>query len=314
MSGFANRLPRLTNLMAFEAAARRGSFTLSAREFNVTQSAISQQVHALEKELGARLFLRTNRGLEPTAEGRILQRAVADGFECIAAAVDELRSARRPSVTVGTTTAIASFWLVPRLREFRARHPDINVNIVAADLGFDAVADRIDAGIVFGRGAWPGFESALLREGDVFPVCSPDYLRGRPPLTCVGQLLGEMLLMFDNDRATVTNWREWFASQGVPYAPHRRTRFNTLSLLLQATSEGLGVALGWSLLTDDLLARGALVRPLPAVLRTEGSYFLVVARAQRPSPEVQLFRDWVLDHFPRAGQPVGRVMLPAEQG
>lgn len=303
MSGFGYRLPRLSGLVAFEAAARCLSFTASARELKVTQSAMSQHVRGLEQELGLKLFVRKNRGLALNEEGRLLYRAVTTGFESIAEAIDVLRAARRPTVTVGTTTAIATYWLVPRLRDFRERNPDIDVSIMAADLGFNAVADSIDAGIVFGRGSWAGFRAAMLREGDAFPVCSPSYLRTRPPLTDVKQLLGETLLMLDNDRATVTNWPQWFASQGVRSTYQRRTKFNNLSLLLQATCEGQGIALGWSLLTDELLARGTLVRPLPAVLRTEGAYYLVVAEKKRLSPAVRAFEEWVLEQFLRSRQP-----------
>jgi DNA-binding transcriptional LysR family regulator len=298
VSGLADRLPRVGGLLAFEAAARCASFTAAARELKVTQSAVSQHVRAVEAELGTRLFVRKSRGLELSEEGRLLYQSVSMGFESMAAAIDQLRAARKPTVTVGTTTSIASFWLIPRLQGFRALYPDIDVSIVGADLGFNTVTDSIDVGFVFGRGSWPGFRASRLRDGDVFPVCSPSYLGGRPPLTDVSQLLGETLLTHESDKAILINWPQFFARLGVRTAYHRRIKYNSLSLLLQATCEGQGVALGWSLLTDELLESGALVRPLPrAVVNTEGAYYFV-ASERKSNPEVLAFEEWVLAQFP----------------
>ncbi len=297
MSGFSRRLPRLSGLMAFEAAARQLSFTSAARELKVTQAAVSQQVRALELELGIALFVRQHRGLELTSEGRRLYRAVAMSFECIATAAEDVRSAGQPTVMIGTTSAIATFWLVPRLPDFRALHPDIDVHIVASDLGFDAVADRADVGIAFGRGSWPGFSTTFLREGDAFPVCSPSYLGGRPALGNVQQLLGEILLMLDGNRVNLIDWSLWFASQGVSNTNHRHIKFNSLPLLLQAACAGQGIALGWSLLTDDLLARGTLVRPVDAVMHTDGAYYFVIAD-RKSSGEALAFQEWLLAQFP----------------
>lgn len=290
------KFPSMTGLVVFEAAARHLSFTIAARELNVTQAAVSQQVRALERELGVPLFKRNNRTLELSDGGRTLSRAVSMGLECMTAGLSEIREAQKPSIVVGTSDAIARFWLVPRLQDFRLHHPDIDVSIETTDRGFDVVANSIDAGLVFGRGAWAGFRAARLREGDVFPVCSPGYLRTRPPLVETAQLLDETLLVLDSHVATAVDWPQWFASHGLRSKYYRRIKFTNLSLLLQAACEGQGIALGWSLLTDDLLARGALVGALPTVLQSEGSYYFIMAE-KRARPEVTAFQNWVLDQF-----------------
>lgn len=297
MPGFTSRIPRLTALLSFEAAARHRSLTAASRELGVTQAAISQQVRALEKELGVVLFVRHQRGLELTREGERLHRSAAMGFECIANAVEDIRVVGGPSFRIGVTSAIATFWLLPRLPRFRAQHPEIDVHIVASDLGFEAVADRADIGIGFGRGSWPGFRTAFLREGHAFPVCSPSYLLSRPQLMDVEQLPDEVLLVLDDNRVAALDWSLWFASFGVRNTNQRRIKFNSLPLLLQAACEGQGIALGWSLLTDDLLARGTLVRPLSASLRTPQAYYLAIAETN-PRPEILIFRDWLLRQFP----------------
>jgi LysR family glycine cleavage system transcriptional activator len=300
--GLGNRLPRLSGLLMFETASRYQSFTLAARELRVTQSAVSQQVRALEQQLGVALFTRLPRGLRLTPEGARLQRAVSLGFEHIAdAAADISRPDTTPAITIGVTFAIATFWLVPRLPQFRALHPDIDVHVIASDRGFDAVADRVETGIAFGTGHWTGFRASLLREGDAFPVCSPGYLRGRKPLRHVEQLFDETLLSLDDGRAELLDWPRWFAGVGVAGVPRRRMlTFNSHPLLMQAAVEGQGVALGWSLLTDDLLASGKLVRPLDAVLHTNKGYYLVAAEREGKR-EISAFRIWLQTYF----QPTG---------
>lgn len=298
MAGFLNRLPRLSALLMFESAARNLSFTSAARELHVTQAAVSQQVRALERELGIALFNRLHRGLELTRQGRRLHRAASTAFEHIAMTREELCGPHKTSgITIGVTFAVATFWLVPRLPQFRALYPQIDVHVVATDRGFEKVADQVDAGIAYGTGPWPGFRAILLREGEVFPVCSPGYLRRRPKLTRMEQLVDETLLSIDDDRPGLLDWPVWFAEFGIAgYTSRSNLKINSHPLLMQAACEGQGIALGWGLLTDDLLERGKLVRPLSAMMRTpRGFHFLVSEKGV--SDGVNAFRNWVFSHF-----------------
>jgi len=314
MADLLTRLPRLSALLMFEAAARHSSFTLAARECGVTQAAVSQQVRALERELGIALFRRLHRGLELTRQGSRLYRAAAMAFEHVANTADDLRDGGWPEgIAIGVTFAVATYWLIPRLPRFRALHPEIEVQIVATDRGFQKVADRVDAGIAFGTGPWPGFKATLLLPGRVFPVCSPAYLRSRPRLSRVEQLLGETLLSIDTDRPGHIDWPVWFAEQGVAgYTGHVSLKINSHPLLLQAACEGQGIALGWNLLTDDLLREGRLVRPLDATMTTAKGYYFLMTEAKCPE-RVLAFRDWVLGCFEQGGPvPAAASRIPAE--
>ena len=308
----SERLPRIGGLVMFEAAARHLSFTLAAQELRVTQAAVSQQIRTLEREMGVVLFERLHRGLRLTRQGSRLQRAVTTGFQHIADTADDLRSAARPPVlTIGVTFAVATFWLVPRLAAFRTAHPELNVHLFATDRGFETVAGQVDAGIAFGDGAWSGFQATLLREGEAFPVCSPSYLKGRPRLARGEDLLNETLLSLQDTRMDLMDWPAWLASQGVQGSPrHRPLQFNSHTVLLQAALEGQGVALGWSLLTDDLLARGRLVRPLPHVLHSQRGFYFVLGNGKR-SEEALAFRDWMLEQFADAALPAPAAQLLA---
>lgn len=285
----------------FEASARHMSFTLAAKELHVTQAAVSQQVRALEKEVGRPLFIRQHRALTLTREGDRLNRAVSMGLEHIANTVDEIRGVTvNPSIAVGVTFAVASYWLIPRLEQFRARHPNVSVHVVASDRGFDKIADQVDVGIAFGRGQWDGFSSTLLQRAAVFPVCSPKFLKRHPQAGRLADLPECTLLSIDDDRPGLTDWPVWFAALGVKYcsAMRRTLKFNSHPLLIQAACEGQGMALGWSLLVDDLLANRKLVRPLDEVLRTDkGFYFLV--REPRQTVEIRAFSQWLIGHFDR---------------
>lgn len=297
------RLPKLSALVMFEAAARHLSFTLAARELHVTQAAVSQQVRNLERELGLTLFERHRRGLGLTREGMRLNRSVGMALEHIASTTDDMKSvAQTQGATIGVTLAIATFWLIHRLPLFRARHPKIDIRVIATDRGIERITDQVDAAIAWGNPPWRGFTATLLRRGEAFPLCSPDYLQGRPPLTRIEQLVEETLLFIDDDRPGHMDWPVFFAEHGIKKrAAHRDLKMNSLPLVLQAACEGQGIALGYGLLTDDLIARGKLVRPIDAAIRTSRSYYLLLSE-RTCSQEVIAFRDWMLEQTRTRGR------------
>jgi DNA-binding transcriptional LysR family regulator len=295
------RVPRPSALLMFEAAARHLSFTLAARELLVTQAAVSQQVRSLEQALGIALFERRHRGLGLTKEGTRLHRSVAMALEHIASTTDDLRAiGAAEDATIGVTLALATFWLVSRLPQFRALHPEIDIRVVATDRGIEKIIEQVDAAIAWGNPPWPGFSASLLRQGEAFPVCSPEYLSGRPGLASVEQLLDETLLFIDDDRPGHADWPIFFAEHGIKLrASSRHISMNSLPLVLQAACEGQGIALGYGLLTDDLLARGSLIRPVAARIKTTRSYYFLLSHT-KSSRHVIAFRDWLLEHFEQA--------------
>ena len=159
----ARQLPPLNGLKAFEAAARHLSFTLAAEELFVTQAAISHQVKGLEDILGEPLFRRINRGLLLSEAGQTLFPAVRDGLDTMAAAVRQLSdNSRTGTLTVSTLDSIASAWLVPRLGNFRERHPDLDVRLTMGDALVDFSRDEVDLAIRYGGGDWPGCKIQFL--------------------------------------------------------------------------------------------------------------------------------------------------------
>jgi DNA-binding transcriptional LysR family regulator len=199
-------------------------------------------------------------------------------------------------VTVATSVAFATYWLMPRIPNFRAAHPDIELRITAFDPYVDPVREGVDAAIRYGGGDWPGLETTRLFADEIFPVCSPAYLRANPGLTSLDALAEHTLLHLDVSYQDWVDWGDWFRAQGRAAPGHRSgLLFNTYTLLIQAAVAGQGIALGWRHLVQDFLEAGQLVRPIAPTMQPRGAYHLVHAEGTALAPETQTFVDWVLD-------------------
>ena len=290
----AERLPPLKAIRYFESAARHLSFTKAAQELHVTHSAISHQIKALEDWLGVKLFRRLNRSLVLTEAGQAYAKPVREAFERLADASRQLRARDQGgALTVSVLPSFAAKWLVPRLRSFRERHPDIDVRISATEKLVDFTREDVDVAIRYGRGNWPGLRIDLLLRENLFPVCSPKLLNGSPPLRTPADLVNHVLL---ND----FDWREdwwvrWLATAGVGSDnPRRALSFNYSNLMLQAAIDGLGVGLSQEALAGDDLAAGRLVRPFDLSLSSDYAYYVVAPEAAADRPKVAAFRNWLL--------------------
>jgi len=296
MEALRRRLPPANGLVVFEAAARQLNFTRAADELGVTQAAVSRQIQALEDNLGVTLFHRQHRAVQLTRAGQRLQQAVTMGLGHIAETAADLRRARRgDELTVSSSVTFASYWLMSRVAKFRAAHPEVELRLVASAPVSDLVVAGVDLAIRYGTGRWPSVESIYLMDNEIFPVCAAAYLAGRGPLPGPQALLDETLLhLVEFDRNWVT-WDRWLRSVGVVGAPRRRgLEFDNYLVLIQAALDGQGIALGGGRLADDFLARGALVRPLQATLRSEQGFYLVAPTEVPLSAPAALFRDWIL--------------------
>jgi len=306
VTALRSRLPPPSSLLAFEAAARRLSFTLAAKDLNVTQGAVSRQIAGLEAFLGCALFERRYRALALTAAGRRLQGAVSLAFDHLLQVVGELRAPpARTALTVTTTTALAALWLMPRLPRFAEQHPEIELRLVAADHDPHFARDGIDLAILYGAGRWPGTRAAALLDEEVFPVCSPGYLsRGQRPRRVADLLRGDLLHWVGRRRKWI-GWPEWFRSVGQPFGELPSAGgFSSYTLLLQAAIGGQGIALGWRHLCDDALAKGELVRPLAATMRSARGYWLVRPLDQKRSDATDALAAWIADEARRSGDDV----------
>jgi LysR family glycine cleavage system transcriptional activator len=285
----ADALPPLNALRAFEAAARHGSFTRAAAELHVTQTAVSHQMRHLESFLGLRLFVRLPRRLHLTPEGQAYARDLARVFERIADATRALDT--RPRRELLAVTALPSFaarWLVPRLGDFAAAHPQVDLRLVATERPVDLTRESVDVAIRFGYGRYPGLRVEKLLDDEFLPVCSP-RLRARTRALDLRRLP----LLHDD---SPDGWRRWLRATGrSDVDPERGHVFTDASMMLQAAIDGHGVAMArWALVQGELAA-GRLVRPFPGSIPCEHAYYLVTAEPAADLPRVQAFRRWLLD-------------------
>ena len=294
------RLPPLTALRAFEAAARHLSFKDAADELGVTPAAISQQVKLLEEHVGAALFRRLTRALVLTETAQLALPALRTGFDHLADAAEILSSDTRQSVlTVSVAPSFGAKWLVPRLSRFQAAHPDIDVLIDAADRLVDFERDTVDMALRFGPGGYPGLVVERLFADRLFPVCSPALLQGAHPLRLPADLRHHHLIHYQKPQLSDADpaWAMWLRAAGVEGVDGTRgPRFSAHTLALEAAVAGQGVALVESSLVEDDLASGRLVRPFAEVaqMETEFSYNIVYPQARAQQPKIRHFRDWVL--------------------
>ncbi|WP_394824810.1 transcriptional regulator GcvA [Pendulispora albinea] len=252
-------LPSLSALQAFEAAARHLSVKRAAEELAVTPTAVSHQLRRLELDLGVRLFHRRPRQLLITEEGQRLYPVLRDGFDAFAKAIRSLARSERKAIVLSATQAFAARWLLPRMAQFRARFPDFTLHLHASDDVVDLRAREVDVAIRYGHGNYPGLAVESLFADTFFPVCSP-ALKVRKP----ADLRARPLLHFEWRRTgpKTPTWGRWLKKAGIERKDTPSdVVFSEESHAIAAAIAGHGVALLSSLLVQDELTRGTLIRP-----------------------------------------------------
>lgn len=290
-------LPPLNSLIAFEAAARHLSFTFAAKELNVTQGAISRQVRLLEDYLGKTLFERTTRTINLTPTGAQYHETVRDCLQSLARSTGEIRQWRGDQqVTVATSTAMASLWLLPKVAEFQRQHEEIDLRIIAIDHVKDYAKLDCDLAMYYCSASPKGLDVTPLFSEEIFMVCSPSYLAKHPQLSSIEGLTSCTWLWLEDSQRDWIGWPEWFKRlERAPVAPKHRININSYSMLIQSAISGQGVALAWNNLVDEPLGTGALVRPNDLVLQTNAQFCLLEPPSTRgPRHSVKLFRDWLM--------------------
>ena len=291
------RLPPLGALRAFEAAARLMSFSKAADELSVTPAAISHQIHALEQDLGVRLFHRLNRAVELTPSARVLLPGLSEAFAGIHSSLRRLRAHNDTgTLTITASPSFAAKWLVLRLHRFQESHAEIDVRISATDEVVDLTKGDFDIAIRYGTGNYPGLEVEKLLENEVFPACSPRLLEEGPPLRAPADLRHHALI---HDQAVdrdplVPTWPMWLKAAGVTgVAASSGLSFSAGHLALDAAIAGHGVVLAYSTIAAADLAAGRLVRLFSLALPDLFAFYVVTAPGALERPKVRAFRDWL---------------------
>lgn len=288
------RLPPLTAVRAFEAVARLGSVKRAAIELFVTASAVSHQIKSLETHLGVSLFVRERRQLRLTAVGQRYLEAVGHALDTIDIATRRVAAPQGGQVVnVSVAPSFLTRWLVPRIRQFQDRYPEVELRLSPNSGTVDFAASDVDMAIYFGVGHWPDVEVHFLREVVLVPVAGPRLVEKLPPLRSVGDL-AECTLIDVSSRPD--EWDRFLATFDVA-RPHRgkRLAFSNTSLAVGAAMEDLGIALADRHLIDREIRYGQLVRPLPVELSLRQGFYLVLQKGRPLSDAMQAFFDWIME-------------------
>ncbi|MCM2403843.1 LysR family transcriptional regulator [Rhizobium sp. S153] len=285
-------LPSLSLLAAFEAAARTGSITAAARELDLTQSAVSRQIKALETQLGVELFLRERQTIRLTVAGDGYAREIREALRRISSASLNLRA--NPdggSLNLAILPTFGARWLAPRLGKFLSAHPGITINMVTRLSPFDFRLDSIDAAIHFGDPVWPGAELDFLMRETTLPMCSPAFRDGHK-LDEPADILDAPLLHLTTRPDA---WERWLTGRGVAFESVHGMLFDQFATVAQAAIGGLGVALLPVFLFRDELERGELVPAIEGEAESAERYYLAFTRERADYPPLSAFREWIVE-------------------
>lgn len=246
-------LPSLTALRAFAATAELRNFSQAARALNVTHAAVAQQVRALEEQLGRPLVQREGRGVSLTADGEQLAEALGEGFGAIQRGLEALRAgeADRP-VRVTLTASFAAQWLMPRLKDFWQQHPDIGLSLHPDSKVVDLHRERMDLGIRYGNGDWPGVEASYLTSARLVIAGAPSLIGDRDPT------VAELARM---EWILAPNWAEqdaYLRQLGLEPTTLSSTDINNEELAIAAARQGLGLVVESVALIESDVAEGRL--------------------------------------------------------
>jgi LysR family glycine cleavage system transcriptional activator len=285
-----NDIPPLSWLRAFEAASRNGNFSSAGDELGLTPAAVSHQVRSLEEHLGYQLFSRKKRPMELTTMGELYLPWVIKAFETLRLGTRDVFGTRdtRP-VRIRCLPTFAQVWLLKKLPDFRARYPEVNMQLHMGTWASAIQSNQLDIEIRFGNGDWPGQQATLLSRHPIIPVCHPDLQTAGGTLeTLQGAPLIEIIGVADN-------WHQFFRQENL--RSHGQTPALSVDqsiAALELAARGMGHALVSEVFAAPYLQDGRLVRSLDAEKHTDQAIY--VTRPEGPvSYSCQVFIDWIIE-------------------
>lgn len=284
----ASQFP-LHELLAFEAAARNGSFQKAAEELSVTQSAVSHRVINLEKRLGVSLFKRKGRGIALTEDGDRYLEGVSCALTSLWAAGEELRLAEHSQIRVNFAPSIGSVWLLPHLPDFMRSNPSTQIEVSSIATPEEVNRGDWDVLVHYGRGAGDESRRVPLLTDEVLVVCRPGFLSGGRVELSSEDLANTTVL-----RHTMLSWVDWSAGAfGKKIEPARYMHFDDSITMLESTASGAGIAVTTRIAATPYLSEGVLVQAHPYVLR-DNEYYVEMSESGELKPIAKSFVDWIV--------------------
>ena len=285
------------HIVFFEAAARHRSFTKAASELNVQQPAVSAAMKQLESSLGVPLFARAHKRVSLTLAGEKLFADVSSGLGTIKNSAIELRNrAMQDHVTLSASTAFAHYWMVPRLGEFHAMHPDIELRLQTSDREPPMQSEGISLAIRRGHGDWPDAHAAKIADEIIYPIASSSQSELLKNVKSVRDLHAQALIHLEEPIRDRPTWDDFFAAQNfLEPVPDTGLRLNDYALVLQAAISGQGISFGWNHVVAPMVEKGVLVARKDMAWATGFGFYLVWSKQGALPRNAAMTRDWIID-------------------
>lgn len=287
------KLPPLTALRAFEAAAKCRSFTDGANELGLTQTAVSHHVKNLEQHLQVALFVRVGRSVSLTPQGEILYDAARTGFQIISEAVDKIApTTTSRTLVVSLMPHFSARWAIFRLVEFQKRFPTYHVRLHHNREAINFERDGVDIGVRWGPDTRPGIVSKELFGLALAPVASAAVAAQLGDNPSPEEIASHRLLQVSGN----FNWESWLRDAGM----HASTVSSALILddynvLISALLDSQGIGLCPILWVADLLKQGELTQLSPHTIRSDKQYHIVYQADREHQSKIRTFRDWMIE-------------------
>ncbi len=286
-------LPPLNSLLAFESAARHLSFSRAADELFVTHGAVSKQIKVLESYLGVPLFIRQHRKLLLTDDAQRYLIQVQSALQTINHATDEIKSRqmRAQTLSINVLPSLTISWFIPRMEEFKQRHPHLYVDLSIGDFAVNFNKSRCDIAIRSAQQEPTGVNFVKLMDEDLCLVCAPELAK---QLKCLEDI-NKMTQLKHTTRPEL--WPYWSKQVGVILTTDKRFGMEHFYMLSQAAVSGMGVALIPRFFIENQLKDGSLVIPFDAGFTSPYVYYLLTPKSSNLPLKAQAFIDWVLEIF-----------------
>ncbi len=284
-------IPSTSMLIAFSAAAKSTSFTIAAKELNLTQSAVSRQIHALEAHLDIELFKRTRKTVELTEAGKLYAREIDTALQMVCdASLKVMTSSFQTSLNLAILPTFGTRWLMPRFPSFLKANPDVTINFVSKLSPFSFHQENIDAAIHYGLPDWPNASYTFLMGEVIVPVCSPKLIKEHA-LKSPKQLSKVPLLHISSRQDA---WSEWFTSNELSPPNEQGIVFEQFSTMARAAIAGLGIGLMPQFLIENELEEKELVIAVNSPIKSQYAYYLITPKDKAEHPPVIAFKEWLL--------------------
>ncbi|PDT46619.1 LysR family transcriptional regulator [Sinorhizobium fredii] len=284
--------PSLRSLQILETVARLGSFGKAAEELNISPSAVSHQMAALEAELGIDIFHRSGRSIMLTDAGRIYAEEIGASFQRIESATRNFTNKGKSDIlTIHSVVSLASQWLMPRLSRFSARHPEIDLRLHASGDPAELRTGTVDIDIRYGtQPAEVGIAIEPFPPEPIIVLCSPNLLKGGNAIRSPQDISKFPLI---HSEVNLYRWQDWAADHGVQLNTDRGLRFDRSFMSINAAADGSGICLESLMLVHQDLRSGRLIAPLGLDGVRINCHSLVYLRSRARTPKVAQFRLWI---------------------